>query len=121
MEIAFPITQDLGFDSRVHDHFGTADYFLVVETEKDAVETRVNQDKGHESGQCRPLDALGDRRVDAVAVGGIGGGALRKLRSGGVKTYRAVEGTVRENLDLIRAGKLPEFAPEHTCSGNCDH
>jgi len=51
-------------------------------------------------------------------VGGIGKGALGKLLAGGVKTYRAVEGTVQENLDLLNGGKLSEFLPGQTCKGH---
>jgi predicted Fe-Mo cluster-binding NifX family protein len=59
-------------------------------------------------------------------VGGIGGGALRQLNAAGVQAYRAVEGTVAENLALIRAERLPTFTPAHTCAGHsrdggCSH
>ena len=67
---------------------------------------------------CQPLVALGGTQVDAVVVGGIGGGALRKLLNAGIKAYRAVEGTVLENLALANNDKLDEFSPEHTCQGH---
>ncbi|MGD9363722.1 MAG: NifB/NifX family molybdenum-iron cluster-binding protein, partial [Desulfobacterales bacterium] len=77
-----------------------------------------NHDLNHAHGKCQPLVALGGKTVDAVVVGGIGGGALKKLTEEGVKTYRAVEGTVSENLSLIKDGKLPEFTLDHTCKGH---
>jgi predicted Fe-Mo cluster-binding NifX family protein len=43
---------------------------------------------------------------------------LGKLTAGGIKAFRAVEGTVQENLDLITNGHLPEFEPNQTCSGH---
>jgi predicted Fe-Mo cluster-binding NifX family protein len=59
--------------------------------------------------------------VDAVVVGGIGGGALQKLLSSGKKVYRAVEGTLNQNLELIRTHCLPEFSFKMTCAGHGGH
>ena len=39
--------------------------------------------------------------VDAIAVGGIGMGALMKLQGQGIRVYRAVRGTVGQNVSLI--------------------
>ncbi len=122
MQIAFPINEDRGMASPVHDHFGTANYFLIVKTEDDGVQTIANADLGHAHGQCRPMSALGGHEVDAIVVGGVGAGALRKIQAGGIRTYRAVAGSVSENLSLIKAGKLPEFLMTQTCSGHdCHH
>ncbi len=77
-----------------------------------------NQDLGHTHGNCQPLAALGGTPVGAVVVGGIGGGALKKLLHAGIKTYRAVEGTVSENLSLIKTDKLPVFEMDQTCQGH---
>jgi predicted Fe-Mo cluster-binding NifX family protein len=118
MKVAFPAQEDLGMDSPVFSHFGSARYFIVVDTEDPHPETIENSDRHHRHGQCNPTAALGDTPVDVVVVGGIGGGALRKLQSSGIKVYRAVEGSVRENLDLIVDRKLMQFAFDQTCSGH---
>ncbi|MBW2020943.1 MAG: NifB/NifX family molybdenum-iron cluster-binding protein [Deltaproteobacteria bacterium] len=121
MKIAFSSENDRGVESQVYSHFGSARFFIIVETEKGAVETVVNQDREHIHSQCQPLIALGGKRVDGVVVGGIGGGALRKLQAAGIKVYRAVEGTVHENLELIKSGRLPEFTLDQTCAGHGPH
>jgi predicted Fe-Mo cluster-binding NifX family protein len=126
MRIAFPSQEDRGIDSPVYGHFGSAHYFIVVENDNGSCETIVNPDRDHLHGQCQPLSAFGNTAVDAIVVGGIGGGALRKLNAAGVQAYRAVEGTVAENLALIQAGRLPAFTLEHTCAGHshgggCSH
>jgi len=118
MKIAFPSQEKNDRQSQVHSHFGSAPYFIVVDTDTDDSHTLDNQNLDHTHGNCQPLVALGGTAVDAVVVGGIGGGALRKLLNAGIKTYRAVEGTVEENLALIVGEKLPEFSPEHTCQGH---
>ncbi|MBU3979789.1 MAG: diguanylate cyclase [Proteobacteria bacterium] len=118
MKIAFPINNDLGTDSQVFNHFGSAKLFIVVETEHGEFELVVNEDRDHQHGHCQPLSALGGNSVDAVVVGGIGGGALKKLMSAGIIVYRAVEGSVQENLELIQKSRLPQFTLDQTCAGH---
>jgi predicted Fe-Mo cluster-binding NifX family protein len=126
MKIAFPSLSNMGLLSAVHGHFGSAPFFIVVDADGDDVAVLDNHDLNHAHDKCQPLAALGGQTVDAVAVGGIGGGALKKLTAAGITIYRAVEGTVAENLELVKSGKLPEFDPFHTCAGHtgdagCSH
>jgi len=118
MKIAFPTSEDEGLQSLVYGHFGSAPFFVVVDAETDEISVLDNQDLGHTHGNCQPLQALGRTSVDAVVVGGIGGGALRKLYDADIKTYRAVEGTVSDNLSLLKADKLPPFTMDDTCQGH---
>jgi predicted Fe-Mo cluster-binding NifX family protein len=118
MKIAFPTQEDKGLESSVYSHFGSAHLFIIVDTEQETFETLSNGDREHLHGRCQPLNALGGRKVDAVVVGGIGAGALSKLNSSGIRAYRAVEGSVSENLKLIKSGFLPIFNMEQTCAGH---
>ncbi len=124
MKIAFPSQENLGLESPIYGHFGTAGYFIVVDSANGKFETLSNSDRVHEHGGCRPLAALGGKTVEAVVVGGIGMGALRKLKAAGIRVYRAAEGTISENLALIQSGKLPEYTSMMTCAGHggeCAH
>lgn len=118
MKIAFPVRDDHGMDSTVFGHFGSAPYFIMVDKNSRKFETTANSDQHHAHGNCQPLAALGGEVVDAIVVGGIGAGALRKLVAAGIKVYRAVEGNIKDNLELITAGVLPEFTMEMTCAGH---
>ena len=118
MKIAFPTQEKNDKDGPVHNHFGSAPYFVIVDTDTQAFHTIDNQNLDHTHGNCQPLVALGGTQVDAVVVGGIGGGALRKLLSAGIKAFRAVDGTVLDNLTLVKNNELDEFSPEHTCQGH---
>jgi predicted Fe-Mo cluster-binding NifX family protein len=118
MKIAFPTQNNIGMDSLVFGHFGSAPNFVIVDNDSGAYESISNPDRDHQHGQCQPLKALDGRTVDAVVVGGIGAGALIKLNAAGIKTYRAVEGTVKENLELIESGSLPILGLEQTCAGH---
>lgn len=118
MKIAFPTMQDLGLESLVYTHFGSAAFFVIVDGENDSFEVQQNPDQDHEHGHCQPLAALGTTAVDAVVVGGIGGGALRKLAAGKVTAYRAEEGTVAHNLERFKADQLTAFTVNMTCGGH---
>lgn len=118
MKIAFPTQEEKGLESLVYGHFGSARRFILVDRDKGSFETIDNRDSEHEHGQCQPLQALGGGRVDAVVVGGIGAGALARLNAAGITVYRAVEGSVAENLKLIDAGFLPVFMLDQTCAGH---
>ena len=118
MKIASPSQENKDLDSPVYGHFGSAAYFIIVDEESGQLESRPNADLNHSHGNCQPLAALGGRPVDAVVVGGIGGGALRKLANAGITVFRAVEGTVADNLALIKKGTLPEFTMDQTCAGH---
>lgn len=120
MKIAFPTVEEKGLESPVYTHFGSAPLFVLVDSRSDEFETVGNPDMDHEQGACQPLAALGGIKVDAVVVGGIGGGALRKLSQEGINTFRAVEGSVAENLKLLKSGMLPLFNVNQTCSGHSE-
>jgi predicted Fe-Mo cluster-binding NifX family protein len=128
MKIAFPVLEDKGLDSVVHGHFGSAPHFVFLNLKSDKLEVFENPDQDHQHGACNPMAALGEREVNGVVVGGIGGGALKKLKEKGIVVYRAVDGSVAENVQLIKSGKLPEFEPSHVCGhhhgvqiGDCAH
>ena len=85
-----------------------------------------NSGRIHQHGACNPVAGLGGQQVDAIVVGGIGGGALRNLNSAGMRVFQAQEGTIGENLELLRVNALAEFLPGHTCGGHghahgCSH
>lgn len=126
MKVCFPTTTLEGLESQVYGHFGSAPGFIIVDADTLQVEEIANGDLHHAHGMCQPLLALGGRQVDGVVVGGIGLGALMKLQAQGVRVFRALQGTVQENLDLMGKGMMPEFTAEHTCaghghSGGCGH
>ena len=118
MRIAFPTQDDIGIDSVVYNHFGSAPVFVIVDPETGAVASVSNRDQHHAHGACNPMRALDDQRVDAVVVGGIGAGALAGLNRMGIKVHRSAAATVRENLALFDAGGLPVIEPQGSCSGH---
>jgi len=118
MKICFPVAKNEGRDSKVFGHFGSAPMFVVVDADAGKVAEVVNRDLHHAHGACNPVKALGGHAVDAVVVGGIGGGALSGLSSAGIRVFAAGASTVKENVALARKGALSEWEPGRTCGGH---
>lgn len=124
MKLCFPVKEISDLESEVYGHFGSAPAFVLVDYDTKAVTVVHNADRHHAHGMCNPAGALEGHEVDAVVVGGIGGGALMKLNRAGINVYKAMAKTVRENIELFGSKGLPRFQPGHVCGGNdrtCSH
>lgn len=122
MKVCIPISKDIGEESIPFNHFGSAPYFLIYDVEKNETKAIKNEDLHHSHGMCQPLRAIGGEKVDAILVAGIGAGALSKLANEGVKVYKSVEGTVKENVNLLKEHKLMEFSIDNSCKHHdCNH
>lgn len=124
MKVCFAVQKDEGINSTVYNHFGSAPIFIMVDTELDKATMVDNKDKDHVHGACNPVMAIGGRDIDAVVVGGIGAGAIRGLNAQGIKVYQSAAQSVKENLDLLKGGKLTELTMQHACGGHqggCGH
>lgn len=118
MKVCVPVQEYRGLESAVYGHFGSAPGFAMVETESMSVEPLSNNDQGHVHGACSPVRALAGAKPDAVIVGGMGAGALRGLRSLGIKVFFFTGGTVAEALRLVKAGKLRDMDESTVCAGH---
>jgi predicted Fe-Mo cluster-binding NifX family protein len=115
MIIAIPIEDDKGLDSLVCGHFGSAPGFLIVDTESSACRAVSNRNLHHVHGACTPLASLQGEKLDGIVVGGIGGGALAKLRAAGLSVYLASAPTVRKTVEALKAGSLSKVEPGMAC------
>lgn len=125
MKICIPVVEDKQYESKAYNHFGSAPFFLIFDTETEEIKTIKNGDLHHAHGMCQPLKALQGENVDAILVGGIGAGAINKLNAQGVKVFKVADGSVRDNMSLYNDGKLLEFTAlngcnHHGCGGH-DH
>jgi predicted Fe-Mo cluster-binding NifX family protein len=124
MKVCFPVLKAEGMESIVYGHFGSAKAFVVVDTETKSVATIKNKDEHHAHGMCNPLRAFDGNKIDVIVVEGIGAGALMKLKNSGIRVYRALTQSVKENVELLIGKQLPEFSMNHTCAGHkggCGH
>ena len=118
MNICIPVSADHGIASPVCAHFGSAPYFLLVNTEDGTCRAIPNRNLHHEHGGCQPLQALQGEAIDAMVVGGIGMGALNKLMAAGLQVYQAQHQTVERTLAAFKAGELRAMNADAACAGH---
>lgn len=116
MTICIPTTTNEGKTASVHEHFGSAPFYTLCDTETDKVEVIINSDHGHAHGMCQPLSIFADRHIDAVVCGGMGARAVQKLNQDGIRAYQAVPGTVAVVLEQFAANQLAEITVDNACS-----
>ncbi len=118
MKICFPVQNNEGLESTVYNHFGSAPFFVIINTETDDATTIVNKDLHHAHGACNPMKAIDGQQIDAIIVGGIGAGALNRLNQLGIKAFQAQAATIRENISLLQAQGLRELTIQQCCGGH---
>jgi predicted Fe-Mo cluster-binding NifX family protein len=116
MIVCIPTTTNEGKAAPVHEHFGSAPFYTLCDTETDKAEVIANSDHGHAHGMCQPLSILAGRQIDAVLSGGMGARAVQKLNQGGIRAYRANSGTVEKVLLQFAAGELDEITTDNACA-----
>jgi len=115
MNICFPVQKDEGLESAVYSHFGSAPMFMVFDTVTENLSTINNQEQHYLQGAFNPMKTLDDQKIDAIVVGGIGGGALTGLKRMGIKVYRSQGTTIHENMTMVKNQTLPELIPPQCC------
>jgi predicted Fe-Mo cluster-binding NifX family protein len=118
MMICIPTKDDQGLDSKINDHFGSAPYYALADTENDEVEIVLNRGHRHRQGACNPAGALGGYKIDAVVCAGMGRGAFSSLAGAGIKVLLSDKKTVRDVLAAAREGLLRELSADEICPGH---
>ena len=121
MRIACPAKADLGLQSPLFEHFGSAPGFVVVDTGSMEAKFLPNPHHEHGHGMCRPLAAFEGDRPDAVAAAGMGAGALEKLSASGIDVYVVSASTVGEAVEAVVSGSAPKAGPRSACAGHGHH
>jgi predicted Fe-Mo cluster-binding NifX family protein len=121
MKLCIPVLASKGLKSTVSPHFGGAPYFIIVDTENNAVEEVQNQNEHHAHGMCHPLKSLQGILIDAMICSGIGAGALNKLHQAGIKVYNASGETVEELVNNFKGNKMEEINPDEVCRNHGCH
>lgn len=121
MKLCIPTETNEGKAAQVHGHFGSAPYFTICDIKDDTIEIIDNTNQHHEHGMCQPVNALAGRVVNAVVVGGMGARAVMMLNESGIKTFRAVPGSVEEIIKRFKEGALQEITTENACASHGCH
>lgn len=121
-KIAIPSMTDIGLDSDICFHYGSCEYFTIVDvsnTDIKSVETISNFSPEGEHNCAAPSIILKSHNVDAVLVAGIGGRPLMSLAQNNIKVFAGITGTVSNAVEDYNNGSLQELSMNGTC--NCSH
>lgn len=121
MKLCVPATEAGGLKSEVSPHFGSAPYFVLVDTDSGEVEEVRNSNEHHSHGMCHPLASLQGRGIGALVCSGIGAGALGRLKEAGIAAYCAEGATVAEMVEGYKAGRLTELTLDGACARHGCH
>lgn len=121
MKICIPTTDDKEKLAQASDHFGSAQYFTIYDSETETFETVNNSDHDHEHGTCQPMTGIQGKGIDTAVCKGLGKRALLKLNDQGIKVFRTNQLTVKEILNDLTENKLEEMTMENTCRNHGCH
>lgn len=115
--VCIPIAIDHGLDSKLLNHFGSAPLFAIVDVAARTM-TTLDNSAAHGHGGCAPVEAIVAQHVEAVIVGGIGGGAIRRLGSYGIPVYQGRPGPISALVDDYAKGLLATWDPADGCAAH---
>jgi predicted Fe-Mo cluster-binding NifX family protein len=121
-KIAIPSMSDRGMESDVCAHFGSCEYFTIVDVQDKAIaEIRAirNGSPDGEHNCVAPSIILESHNVETVLVSGIGGRPLVSLVEKKIKVFAGAAGKVSDAVQDYNNGMLHELSTNGTC--NCSH
>ncbi len=116
MNLCIPVTEDRGLQSPLSSHFGSAPFFMIVDTASGDLRAIPNHNSHHGHGMCQPLSFLAGERVDGMVVGGIGMRALGRLQALGIRAFLAECATVGDAVAAYQAGSLRPMTADKACA-----
>ena len=121
MKLCIPAIENIGINSKISNHFGSAPFFAIFDTDTKTADFVANSNQSHAHGTCQPLGVLSTYRPDVVLCRGMGKGAIVGLNAAGVRAYQGKSATVMEVVEEYLAGQMLELTPEGACSGHGCH
>jgi len=121
-KIAIPSLNESGLESDVCFHYGSCEYFTIVDVSDkniESVKTISNLSPEIEHNCAAPSKILESHNVNAVLVAGIGGRPLMSLAEKNIKVFAGITGKVSNAVDDYNNGLLQELSMNGTC--NCSH
>lgn len=96
MKIAIPTKEN-----KVDNHFGHCEYFTVYELNEDKEVVSVNKLEASKECGCKSnlAEDLAKEGVNLLIAGGIGGGAISKLKLSNIEVIAGFNGEIEEALN----------------------
>jgi len=110
MKLVIPAVESGDFETEIHDNFGRANYFALVNSENDEIKFIENQAAAQSSGAgVGAAQLCADQGADAVVAYHFGPKAYKALKAAGIEVFDIKEQKIiREAYKDYQAGKLDE-------------
>ena len=106
MKIIVPV-ESKSLDTPVCQSFGRTPLFVLVDTERGTEEFLDNSAATSQGGAgIKASQMLADNGAEAVITYRLGQNAADVLIAANIKIYKAQDGTVKENVEKFKDGKL---------------
>ncbi len=115
MKVCIPTMGDKGLDEQVGEHFGRVPTYTVYDSETEELNIMDNT-SGHAGGSGYPAEILANAGINVMVCGGLGSRAISMFEQSGVMVYIGARGTVKEALDMWKAGQLTAATNEDACA-----
>ncbi|MHA1410285.1 MAG: NifB/NifX family molybdenum-iron cluster-binding protein [Candidatus Odinarchaeia archaeon] len=108
MRIVVPLINDKGLESSISPHFGRAPFFGVVEVSEDGTYSVVikSNTSQHFGGMGTPSENILSFQPDVLITIGMGPRAISILTQHNVKLFKAISGSLKDNIDAYFNNKL---------------
>jgi predicted Fe-Mo cluster-binding NifX family protein len=117
--IMMPVEDEAGLDAQLAHHFGRAPYFAIVEFDENQktskVKTEPNRSEHMGGAPGHSHESFLALKPDIVVACTMGPGALSTFQNAGITVLKAIENTVKGNIESFKEGKLKEMV------GGCEH
>jgi len=121
MRLCIPTLDTKGLDSAMCDHFGSAPYFTLYDTESKQISTAINGHSKHTHGSCMPVDMLKTHQADTVLCKGMGARAINMLTAAGIKPFLVDAATVSEAIEKFNAKNVRILNVRNACQNHDCH
>jgi len=110
VKIVIPAVENGDFETEIHENFGRADYFAVVNSENNEIEFVENTAAAQSSGAgVGAAQLCADQKADATAAYHFGPKAYKALKAAGIEVLDLTEQKlIKDAYNDYQAGKLAE-------------
>ena len=118
MLVCLPTNGKVGAADTICEHFGSAPFFTLYDSDSDGFTILKNKNAHHGHGTCHPLSQLVDHKIDGAVCQGMGRRPIGFLRQANIKVYYAGSPQVADAIAKIKEGELMEIDPAQACAGH---
>ena len=121
MRLCVPTETNSGLTARLFDHFGSAPFLTMIDTETAIPKVIPNPGCAQPHQGRHHIQQLIKHRVDAVVCRGVGRQALAALRQAGIQVLVPTVTTVSDVVTAVLQGRTQPLAEHHACGGSGRH